>query len=249
MPVGGTLTIETANARLDPAYATTHLYVTPGEHVMIAVSDTGTGMSPDVVAKVFDPFFTTKPVGEGSGLGLSMVYGFVKQSAGYINVYSEVGDGTSIKIYLPRQVGTAAERVVPTAIPTVVGGSGERILLVDDDDEVREYAAVALSGLGYRVTEARDGASALEVLRSPEQVDLLFTDVGLPGQNGRRLAEQARQVRPGLRVLYTTGYTRNAIVHQGILDADVLLLSKPYTLDALAEKVREALGFGAAPAC
>jgi signal transduction histidine kinase len=241
MPNGGKLTIETANTCLDQAYAASHPEVTPGPYVLIGISDTGTGMPSDVIAKIFDPFFTTKPVGSGSGLGLSMVYGFVKQSRGHINVYSEVGQGTSFKLYLPRHAGN--DEVSPAGEVTAqsTGGGGERILLVEDDDAVRDYAAAALTDLGYLVIEAADATAALAVLNSPEPLDLMFTDVGLPGQNGRKLAEDALRIRPQMPVLFTTGYTRNAIVHHGILDAGVVLLPKPFTVAALAAKIREAL--------
>jgi signal transduction histidine kinase/ActR/RegA family two-component response regulator len=240
MANGGKLTIETANSELDADYAANHPEVTAGPYIQIAVSDTGTGMPADVIARVFDPFFTTKPVGRGSGLGLSMVYGFVKQSGGHVTVYSEVGQGTSFKLYLPRNAAGGAVAVGLMSSERSTAGAGERILVVEDDQDVRDYVAIALRGLGYLVLEARDTLSALTVLNSPESVDLLFTDIGLPGQDGRKLVEEARIIRPHLKVLFTTGYARNAVVQHGALEPN-LLLPKPFTIADLAAKVREAL--------
>jgi signal transduction histidine kinase/ActR/RegA family two-component response regulator len=240
MPDGGKLTIETAKVELDANYAANHPEVRPGPYLLIAVSDTGTGMPSDVMARVFDPFFTTKPFGRGSGLGLSMVYGFVKQSGGHVTVYSELGQGTSFKLYLPHHLEAGAEVAPVIAAVQAEGGAGERILLVEDDPDVRDYVATALRGLGYHIIEAADASAALAILSSPEPVDLLFTDVGLPGKNGRRLVEDALLMRPLLQVLFTTGYARNAITHHGILDPD-LLLPKPFTLASLAAKIRAVL--------
>jgi signal transduction histidine kinase/ActR/RegA family two-component response regulator len=242
MPKGGRLTIETANTVLDQAYADTHPEVKPGQYVMLAVSDTGQGISAEHIELVFQPFFTTKEKGKGTGLGLAMVYGFVKQSAGHINIYSEKGHGTAVKLYLPRALYTQAsvpeahERVMPT-------GGKETILVVEDDDMVRRYACQQLRSLGYRVIDMDNGADALAFIEQTDSVDLLFTDVVMPGgMNGRALADAARKLRPTLRVLYTSGYTENAIVHHGRLDPGVLLLAKPYRLVELARAVRSALG-------
>jgi signal transduction histidine kinase len=242
MPDGGRLTIETQNAHLDERYAAANLGTSPGQYLMISVTDTGAGMPPHVAAKAFDPFFTTKEQGKGTGLGLSQVYGFVKQSGGHIKIYSEPGRGTSIKIYLPRHHapgGQPAEFQQATGLP--MEGHQELVLVVDDEDVVRSIAADGLRELGYRVLEAPDARTALALLEEYPDVDLLFTDIVMPEVNGRKLAEQALRKRPGLKVLFTSGYTRNAIVHNGVVDADVHLIGKPSTLDELAEKVRDVL--------
>jgi CheY-like chemotaxis protein len=240
MPGGGRLTIEAANAELDEDYVSRHADARPGAHVMLAVSDTGVGIAPENLARVFEPFYTTKPRGKGTGLGLAMVYGFIRQSGGHVNIYSEPGSGTTVRIYLPRADEVAATE--PTRpVPEVVGGT-ETVLLVEDDAPVREFARSQLLALGYRVLEAPDGPRALEVLRVHDDIDLLFTDVVMPGgMNGAQLASAARELRPGLRVLYTSGYTENAILHHDRLDAGVQLLSKPYRSADLARKLREAL--------
>jgi len=242
MPNGGRLTIETANARFDEAYAAVHDEAAAGQYVMVSVSDTGHGMPPDVVARAFEPFFTTKEVGKGSGLGLSMVYGFVKQSGGHANVYSELDEGTTVRLYFPRAAQAHGPEVsLPGASPAAEGGS-EYILVVEDDALVREHLLAQLKGLGYRVSGAASGREALEFLRQMSDVDLLFTDVVMPGgMNGRELADAARELRPELRVLFTSGYSENAIVHHGRLDAGVHLLSKPYRRQELAAKVRKVL--------
>jgi len=243
MPSGGRLTIETANTHLDEGYCRQHAGVTPGQYVMVAVSDTGTGIAKDLLDKVFEPFFTTKGAGEGTGLGLSMVYGFVKQSGGHIKICSEVEQGTTVKIYLPRLLGAsddASETAETTA--TALYSAAETILVVEDDEDVRAYMVEALQELGYRVLAAGDGAAALRLLDEGREVDLLLTDVGMPGGvNGRQLAEAARQRHPGLKVLFTTGYAGNAIVHHGRLDRGVALITKPFTYTALAAKIRQAL--------
>ena len=242
MPNGGKLTIETANAFLDEAYAREQQEVQPGQYVMLAISDTGLGMTKEVMASAFDPFFTTKEPGQGTGLGLSQVYGFVKQSNGHVTLYSEVGSGTTVRIYLPRLVGEAQTEEGTLQLPPPVGRESEIILVVEDDEAVREISSGMLRQLGYAVVEAQDGATALKLLHSLSNVRVLFTDVGLPGNlNGRQLADLAVQARPGLRVLFTTGYARNAIVHHGRLDPGIALLPKPFTLSALAAKVREVL--------
>ena len=240
MPEGGRLTIETANATLDEDYAAAHADVTPGDYVMVAVSDTGQGMTPDVIARAFEPFFTTKGAGRGSGLGLSMVYGFVKQSKGHVKLYSEYGYGTTVKLYLPRASFDADDHVPP---PRSTGGKGgaESILVVEDDDLVRAHVAGLLEGLGYSVTQVDSGIRGIEALRSGAPFDLLFTDVVMPGMGGRQLADAARLLRPDLPVLFTSGYTENAIVHHGRLDPGVQLLQKPYRRQDLAEKVRAVL--------
>jgi signal transduction histidine kinase len=248
MPNGGHLTIETANAYLDDAYARRFSDVAAGQYVLLSVTDTGTGIAADVLEHVFEPFFTTKTAREGSGLGLAMVHGFVKQSGGHIRIYSEVGQGTTVKVYLPRYTQTEEMAAVPAETPpsedgTLLAQSAATILVVEDNDGVREYAASALGELGYRVLEATDGPNALKMIDASPHVDLLFTDVVLPnGVNGRVLADRVRDKLPHVPVLFTTGYTQNAIVHHGRLDAHVHLLSKPYTQQELARKVHELLG-------
>jgi PAS domain S-box-containing protein len=236
MPEGGRLTIETANARLDAAYAAAVEDVAAGDYVMIAVSDTGCGMPPDIVGKAFDPFFTTKPIGEGTGLGLSMIYGFVKQSAGHVRIYSEVGQGTTIKLFLRRAAELNAVAEEELEVPL---GQGETVLVVEDDEAVRLIVTSVLDELGYRHLEAPDGMKALPILQSGERIDLLVTDVGLPKINGRQLAEMARAARPGLKVLFVTGYAEKAAVRHGFLEPGMAMLMKPFALDALATKVRE----------
>ena len=247
MPEGGCLTIETANTYLDAAYARRFGDVEAGQYVVLCVTDTGTGIPGEIIDRVFEPFFTTKPVGEGSGLGLAMVHGFVKQSGGHVRIYSEEGDGTTVKMYLPRMTKAAEETATPSGKPEDVasiprGEPHETILLVEDNEGVRHYAKDVLTELGYRVHDAADGDEALRFVAKKPAIDLLFTDVVLPGSlTGRDLANRLRQRYPDLPVLYTTGYTRNAIVHQGRLDPDVHLLNKPYTQQDLAHKVRELL--------
>ena len=240
MPEGGRLTIETANCHLDDVYAAEHA-IPAGQYVMVAVTDTGCGMPPDVVAKAFDPFFTTKGVGKGTGLGLSQVFGFVKQTGGHVKIYSELGQGTSVKIYLPRFYGPAEPPRRSISSNTSLGSTSEVVLVVEDDDQVRELTVEMLLDLGYGVIEARDGVDALRTLDLHPEICLLFTDVVLPGMNGRQLAEEASKKRPGLKVLFTTGYTRNAIVHSGMLDPGVNLLPKPASRDQMAAKIRSVL--------
>ncbi len=240
MPEGGKLTIETSNSYLDDAYCKRNADVRPGQYVQIAVTDTGSGMAKDVIDRVFEPFFTTKQSGQGTGLGLSQVYGFVKQSGGHVKIYSEVGEGTSVKIYLPRSVGktTAPE---PARGEPSRGRSGECILVVEDDADVRGYVVETLGALGYDVLDAATAEDALPLLRDNKNIRLLLTDVVMPGMNGRKLAEEARQLQPSLKVLYMTGYSRNAIVHQGRLDPGVDLIQKPLTSEHLAAAVRKVL--------
>ena len=246
MPEGGCLTIETANTYLDQAYARRFGDVEAGQYVVLCVTDTGTGIPDEILDRVFEPFFTTKPTGEGSGLGLAMAHGFVKQSGGHVRIYSEEGEGTTVKIYLPRMI-QAEEVAAPSGKPERVAPAPraephETILVVEDNEGVRDYARDVLSDLGYRVYDAVDAEEALRLIGNKPPIDLLFTDVVLPGSlNGRDLAVRVRQRYPDLPVLYTTGYTRNAIVHQGRLDPDVDLLNKPYTQQDLALKVRELL--------
>jgi PAS domain S-box-containing protein len=242
MPQGGRLTIETTNAYIDEAYAVAHAEVVPGQYVLISVSDTGSGMDPETIRRAFEPFFTTKPVGQGTGLGLSQVYGFVKQSGGHVKIYSEVGQGTTIKMYLPRMERSEEPQEGPSSGPVPEGNAGETILVVEDDESVRSYSVDALRDLGYRVLEASDGPSALRLLETKTPVDLLFTDVVLPGgMTGAQIAAQARELRPGLKVLFTTGYARNAIFHHGRLDKGVQLITKPFSFSDLAGKVRDVL--------
>jgi PAS domain S-box-containing protein len=235
MPSGGRLIIETANAYLDEA----HDDAIPGEYVLISVSDTGTGMSPEVMARAFDPFFSTKGVGKGTGLGLSMVYGFVKQSDGHIGVASELGRGTSFKLHLPRSLAAQAAEIQSTADVLQDPTGTETILLVEDDDLVRRHGEMLLQGLGYHVLSAHNGHAALEMLESGQHVDLLFTDVVMPGMGGRQLADAVAKLRPSLKVLFTSGYNNEAIVHDGRLDSGVHLLRKPYRRRELALKLRQ----------
>jgi PAS domain S-box-containing protein len=241
MPDGGRLTIETLNAFVDDAFAKEYA-IPPGQYVMMAVADTGIGMTPEVIAKAFDPFYTTKGVGKGTGLGLSQVYGFVRQSGGHVKIYSEVGVGTSVKIYLPRFYGEADLSEQAKSLPSVHRGlKSEIVLVVEDDERVRGLSVEALKELGYGVVEASGPAQALRMIDEDQQIDLLFTDVVMPDMSGRELADLAQAKRPKLKVLYTTGYTRNAIVHNGMLDAGTNLLSKPFSLEDLAAKVRKIL--------
>ena len=237
MQAGGKLTIETGNASLDEAYCATADGVKPGQYVMIAISDTGIGMSRELIGKAFDPFFTTKPAGSGTGLGLSQVDGFVRQSGGHVRIYSEVGEGTTVKIYLPRSFAGSRQPAGEARPPESPKGSLETVLVVEDDAEVRSFVTDTLRGLNYRVLEAADGDGALVLVRQTERIDLLLTDVVMPGMNGRVLGDAAKQHRPGLKVLYMTGYSRNAIVHQGRLDPGVSLIQKPFSETALASRV------------
>jgi two-component system NtrC family sensor kinase len=241
MPDGGKLTIETSNAFLDESYARALSDVSAGQYVLISVSDNGKGMPAEVLSRAFEPFFTTKETGKGSGLGLSQVYGFCKQSGGHAQIYSEEGHGTTVKLYLPRQRGQRKSTDVSSKETTQPGG-GETILVVEDDEGVRTYLAEVLAELGYQVLTAEDGKAALVILEQNERrIDLLLTDVVLPGMNGRQLVDLAKDHRPTLRVLYMTGYSRNAIVHHGRLDAGVALIQKPIAQMELALKIRELL--------
>jgi PAS domain S-box-containing protein len=243
MPDGGRLTIETSNTHIDDGYAVAHAEVVPGQYVAIAVSDTGCGMDSNTVQRAFEPFFTTKPVGQGTGLGLSQVYGFVKQSGGHVKIYSEINQGTTVKIYLQRLQRVGAEPDAPSSA-AVPRGASEVILVVEDNDYVRSYTVEVLRELGYQVIEAHDGPSAIGLLEAPgdNRIDLLFTDVVLPaGMTGAQVAARARELHPQLKVLFTTGYARNAIFHHGRLDKGVQLITKPFSFDGLAAKVRDVL--------
>jgi signal transduction histidine kinase/ActR/RegA family two-component response regulator len=241
MADGGKLTIETANAYLDQSYCRQNPEAEPGQYVLVALSDTGSGMPPEIAARVFDPFFTTKPVGKGTGLGMSQVYGFVKQSRGHIKIYTELGAGTTVKLYLPRLVGEVKDVPRAATEPIRTGDRNEIILVVEDDALMRRLTTEALHELGYTVFDSETAADALAILDREANVKLLFTDVVMPDVNGKKLADEALRRRPGLKVLFTTGYTANAVVHGGVLDPGVQFISKPFTLDQLAARVRAVL--------
>jgi CheY-like chemotaxis protein len=239
MPDGGSLSLETANAELDAEFTARHPDVLPGSYVVVSVSDTGGGMPDDVRERAFDPFFTTKPLGQGTGLGLSMAYGFARQSGGIATIDSEPGAGTTVRLYLPRHQGGAA-RVEAVGELTDAHRAQERhaILVVEDDASVRELVCEILRDLDYEVMEAIDGPTGLAVLNSPARIDLLVTDVGLPGLNGRQLADAARATRPSLKVLFMTGYAEAAARGSGFLDAGMELITKPFTLESIASRIR-----------
>jgi nitrogen-specific signal transduction histidine kinase/CheY-like chemotaxis protein len=239
MPDGGRITIETANKWLDDR-AAREREVKPGQYVSVCVTDTGTGMSPEVISRAFDPFFTTKPIGQGTGLGLSMIHGFVRQSGGQVRVYSELGKGTTMCLYLPRFVGDA-EAPENLDLPNADdSGHGETVLVIDDEPNVRMLMVEVLQEAGYRTIEASDGPSGLKLLQSAVRIDLLITDVGLPGGiNGRQVADAARATRPKLKVLFVTGYAENAAIGNGHLDAGMQVITKPFAMTALAAKVHE----------
>ena len=241
MKSGGKVTIETATCYLDESYVSSLTEpVPPGQYVMIAVTDDGIGMDKPTIERACEPFFTTKETGKGTGLGLSQVYGFVRQSSGNVKIYSELGEGTTVKIYLPRYLGADEHEDQGDAKREIPGATGgETILVVEDDEALRAYTFEVLTDFGYRVFGAPTAAAALQILDREEDIDLLFTDVVIAGgMNGRQLAEQAMKRRPDLKVLFTTGYTRNAIVHHGRLDADVVLIGKPYSPSDLGAKIR-----------
>jgi PAS domain S-box-containing protein len=241
MPAGGKMTIETGNVHLDEAYVARNVEVGMGDYIVLAVTDTGSGMPPEVLERAFEPFFTTKEVGRGSGLGLSMIYGFAKQSRGHLKIYSEVAHGTTVRLYLPRVVGDSTATTAAAAAAEHPRG-GETILVVEDDADVRQYVVSQIHDLGYRVIEAADGPQAQRILDGDTPIDLLFTDVVMPGgMTGRQLADAAKERRPTLKTLFTSGYTENSIVHQGKLDPGVHFLAKPYRRQELAAKLREAL--------
>ena len=244
MPAGGKLTIETANAHLDSAYAARSREITPGQYVCICVTDTGTGMSPEIMAKAFDPFFTTKPIGQGTGLGLSMIYGFARQSEGYVKIYSEVGKGTTMKLYLPRFYGEGESAAASNGEvhDGHRAGNGEVVLVIEDELVVRNLVIDVLTELDYRALEAIDGPSGLRILQSDARIDLLITDVGLPGLNGRQLADAARTSRPDLKVLFITGYAHNAAVGNGLLKPGMQMITKPFAIETLASRIRQMIG-------
>jgi signal transduction histidine kinase len=243
MPGGGRLTVETANTRLDARVAMTR-DMEPGQYVTVSVTDTGTGMTPDVIARAFDPFFTTKPLGQGTGLGLSMIYGFARQSGGQVRIYSEVGQGTTMRLYLPRHVGEAeAAEDMPNLAQAPRAAAGQTVLVVDDEPTIRMLVREVLEDLGYAAVEAADGASGLGILRSDARIDLLVTDVGLPGgMNGRQLADAARTTRPDLKVLFITGYAENAVIGNGHLEPGMHVMTKPFAMEALASRIKELIG-------
>ncbi len=237
MPDGGKLTIETANAYLDRTYAQSQDEVKPGPYVMVAVSDTGTGMTHEVLEKVFEPFFTTKPPGLGTGLGLSQVHGFIKQSGGHISIYSEVGHGTSIKLYLPRSAEDADAFPPEPARRADTDRRNQTVLVVDDEAGVRDFAAEALVELGYDVLSAGDADQAMKMVEDNGDIHILLTDVVMPGKSGRELADAVHRLRPAVHILYMTGYTQNAIVHNGVLDTGTHLITKPFTISQLGEEL------------
>jgi PAS domain S-box-containing protein len=241
MPGGGVLTIETCNAHLDSAYAARQRDLKPGQYVCICVTDTGTGMTKDIIEKAFEPFFTTKPIGQGTGLGLSMIYGFARQSEGYARIYSEVGQGTTMKLYLPRYYGEAegAEDEHGELTDAHRAEAGEVVLVIEDEAAVRDIVVDVLKELGYRAIEAVDGPSGLTALQSKARIDLLITDIGLPGLNGRQVVDAARQHRPNLRVLFMTGYAENAAVANGFLEPGMEMITKPFAVEALATRIRD----------
>ena len=241
MPNGGRFTIETANKWIDDRSGRER-DLPAGQYLSLCVTDTGTGMTPQTAARAFDPFFTTKPLGEGTGLGLSMIYGFARQSGGQVRIYSEVGQGTTMCVYLPRHVGSATEVPVGNDPAASTGGHGATVLVVDDEPAVRHLIEEVLGDEGYAVIDAPDGPSGLKVLRSDARIDLLITDVGLPnGMNGRQVADAARTLRPGLPVLFVTGYAENAAVGNGHMEHGMELLTKPFSMADLSRRVRTML--------
>ncbi|WP_460953198.1 ATP-binding protein [Pseudomonas marginalis] len=239
MPGGGKLTVETANRHLDNVFTAAYGTLKPGDYVELSVSDNGCGIPESVMGRVFDPFFTTKPIGQGTGLGLSMIYGFARQSHGHVTIHSEVGKGTTVSLFLPRFVGEMATHVAvnPTLLP--FANAGETVLIVEDDPAVRVLVSAVLKELGYAFVEAGDADTALPIIESEQRIDLMISDVGLPGMNGRQLAEIGRQIRPELKVLFITGYAEHAAVRGGFLDPGMQLITKPFTFDLLTAKVRE----------
>jgi signal transduction histidine kinase len=243
MPNGGKLTIETGNAYLDEEYCRQQEINPPGQYILISVSDSGAGMSTETIDRAFEPFFTTKEAGKGTGLGLSQVYGFMKQSGGHVKIYSEPGEGTTIKLYLPRRDGDETALAIDDGAGSE-RGNGETILIVEDDDGVRQYASEILRDLNYQIIEAKDSAAALRLIEANKPFDLLLTDVVLPGINGRELASEVERRRPGTKIIFMTGYSRNAIVHHGRLDPGTELIQKPLIERALARKIRQVLDGG-----
>ncbi|WLH59663.1 response regulator [Pseudomonas sp. FP2294] len=239
MPDGGRLVVETRNRHLDNVFTAAYGTLTPGDYVELSVSDTGCGMPENVISRAFDPFFTTKPIGQGTGLGLSMIYGFARQSHGHVILHSEVGKGTTVSLFLPRCVGEVTVDAPLDATLPPFANAGETVLIVEDDPAVRVLVSQVLSELGYAFVEAADADSALPIIESSQRIDLLISDVGLPGMNGRQLAEIGRQIRPDLKVLFITGYAEHAAVRGGFLDPGMQLITKPFTFDLLTAKVRE----------
>ena len=239
MPGGGKLIVETSNRHLDNVFTAAYGTLKPGDYVELSVSDTGCGMPESVISRAFDPFFTTKPIGQGTGLGLSMIYGFARQSHGHVTIHSEVDKGTTVSLFLPRFIGeiSPATPLDPALLP--FANSGETVLIVEDDPAVRVLVSQVLSELGYAFVEAGDADSALPIIESSQRIDLMISDVGLPGMNGRQLAEIGRQIRPDLKVLFITGYAEHAAVRGGFLDPGMQLITKPFTFDLLTSKVRE----------
>ncbi|MBJ2251458.1 response regulator [Pseudomonas sp. MF6784] len=239
MPDGGRLVVETRNRHLDNVFTAAYGTLTPGDYVELSVSDTGCGMPENVISRAFDPFFTTKPIGQGTGLDLSMIYGFARQSHGHVILHSEVGKGTTVSLFLPRCVGEVTVDAPLDATLPPFANAGETVLIVEDDPAVRVLVSQVLSELGYAFVEAADADSALPIIESSQRIDLLVSDVGLPGMNGRQLAEIGRQIRPDLKVLFITGYAEHAAVRGGFLDPGMQLITKPFTFDLLTAKVRE----------
>ncbi|WP_371258946.1 ATP-binding protein [Pseudomonas sp. URMO17WK12:I12] len=240
MPEGGTLVVNTSNQKLDSGFVAAHGNLLPGDYVVLRVTDTGCGMPESTISRAFDPFFTTKPIGQGTGLGLSMIYGFSKQSNGHVTIHSEVGHGTSVSVFLPRYSGgDQAEENLMDIQQAPYAQDGETVLIVEDDPAVRVLVSAVLSELGYAFVEAGDADSAVPILDSAQRIDLLISDVGLPGMNGRQLAEIGRQYRPDLKVLFITGYAEHAAVRGGFLDPGMQMITKPFTFDLLTAKVRE----------
>ncbi|PTT03428.1 ATP-binding protein, partial [Pseudomonas sp. HMWF006] len=239
MPEGGKLVVETSNQVLDRELTEAYDNLEPGDYVMLSVTDNGSGMPQSVISRAFDPFFTTKPIGQGTGLGLSMIYGFSKQSRGHVSIDSEIDQGTTVKLYLPRFRGEELSRSEDIAHQAPEALHGETVLIVEDDPAVRLLVSAVLSELGYAFVEASDADGAVPILNSTQRIDLLISDVGLPGMNGRQLAEVGRQYRPGLKVLFITGYAEHAAVRGGFLDSGMQMITKPFTFDLLTAKVRE----------
>jgi len=239
MPGGGQLVVKTFNQHLDTGFTESHGNLQPGDYVVLSVTDTGCGMPQSTINRAFDPFFTTKPIGQGTGLGLSMIYGFSKQSRGHVTIQSEVDNGTTVNLYLPRYLGNLTQDPLVDIEQAPFAQDGETVLIVEDDPAVRVLVSAVLSELGYAFVEAGDANSAVPILDSAQRIDLLISDVGLPGMNGRQLAEIGRQYRPGLKVLFITGYAEHAAVRSGFLDPGMQMITKPFTFDLLTAKVRE----------
>jgi hypothetical protein len=238
MPDGGHLIIATTNVHLDDATAAETPALSPGDYICVDVTDTGEGMSAEVVARAFDPFFTTKPIGQGTGLGLSMIYGFARQSHGHVTIDSQLGRGTSVKLYLPRRHGDIAAQHTSAAQATEHAATGETVLVIEDEPVVRGVILEMLEDQGYRTLGAVDGPSGLRILRANSRIDLLVTDVGLPGMNGRQLVDQARKSRPDLKVLFITGYAESAALSNGFLQPGMEMITKPFDLDHLSRRIR-----------